>query len=226
MKKSNLEALLTYMYVGEVNVKKNELPGLIKAAESLRIKGLAFPVENSPDKSGFLQSKKKVSNNSNHKNIDNTKTGESVDKPRLPLKRKKRGSAVNEVSDENNPSTPITRQKSSSYTAKRKKLSDKQDLKPKILSVYQIKTQTDDFEEDGQESSNLENDDNVEVVIEKVNPNDDQDQISSFDYPVEPGTSGLPEDINWPENESPFKSFGNVDQDQCPKVVNTKLFFV
>lgn len=41
----NLEFLLDYMYVGEVNVRQNELAALIKAAECLRIKGLAVPDE-------------------------------------------------------------------------------------------------------------------------------------------------------------------------------------
>ncbi|XP_076068826.1 uncharacterized protein LOC143041063 isoform X7 [Oratosquilla oratoria] len=40
-----LEALLNYMYIGEVNVLQQELPGLIKAAECLCIKGLAVPDE-------------------------------------------------------------------------------------------------------------------------------------------------------------------------------------
>lgn len=41
----DLEALLDYMYLGEVDVKQSELAGLIKAAECLRIKGLAVPDE-------------------------------------------------------------------------------------------------------------------------------------------------------------------------------------
>ncbi|XP_047478272.1 longitudinals lacking protein, isoforms H/M/V-like isoform X5 [Penaeus chinensis] len=41
----DLEALLNYMYVGEVNVLQTDLSGLIKAAECLRIKGLAVPDE-------------------------------------------------------------------------------------------------------------------------------------------------------------------------------------
>lgn len=45
IKKDDLEALLNYMYVGEVNVLQNNLSGLIKAAEGLRIKGLAVPDE-------------------------------------------------------------------------------------------------------------------------------------------------------------------------------------
>lgn len=39
----DLEFLLDYMYIGEVNVRQNDLASLIKAAECLRIKGLAVP---------------------------------------------------------------------------------------------------------------------------------------------------------------------------------------
>ena len=45
VKHEELEALLNYMYLGEVNVLQTELAGLIKAAECLRIKGLAVPDE-------------------------------------------------------------------------------------------------------------------------------------------------------------------------------------
>jgi len=45
IKHEELEALLNYMYLGEVNVLQAELAGLIKAAECLKIKGLAVPDE-------------------------------------------------------------------------------------------------------------------------------------------------------------------------------------
>ncbi|XP_076050781.1 zinc finger protein 131-like isoform X2 [Oratosquilla oratoria] len=45
VKAHDLDALLNYMYIGEVNVLQNDLAGLIKAAECLRIKGLAVPDE-------------------------------------------------------------------------------------------------------------------------------------------------------------------------------------
>ncbi|XP_071522373.1 uncharacterized protein [Panulirus ornatus] len=41
----DLEALLNYMYLGEVNVLQTELSALMKAAEMLRIKGLAEPTK-------------------------------------------------------------------------------------------------------------------------------------------------------------------------------------
>ncbi|XP_047499189.1 longitudinals lacking protein, isoforms A/B/D/L-like isoform X5 [Penaeus chinensis] len=43
IKCEDLEALLDYMYLGEVNVRQSDLASLIKAAENLRIKGLAVP---------------------------------------------------------------------------------------------------------------------------------------------------------------------------------------
>ncbi|KAK8384527.1 hypothetical protein O3P69_014241 [Scylla paramamosain] len=41
----HLEALLSYMYLGQVSVPQDDLGGLIKAAECLAIKGLAVPDE-------------------------------------------------------------------------------------------------------------------------------------------------------------------------------------
>ena len=43
IKCGDLEALLDYMYLGEVNVRQSDLPTLIKAAECLKVKGLAVP---------------------------------------------------------------------------------------------------------------------------------------------------------------------------------------
>lgn len=45
-----MDALLDYMYLGEVNVNQNDLASLLKTAECLRIKGLAVPDED-PTKS-------------------------------------------------------------------------------------------------------------------------------------------------------------------------------
>ncbi|XP_045626248.1 zinc finger protein 131 isoform X12 [Procambarus clarkii] len=45
IKCSELEALINYMYVGEVNVPQSSLSLLIKAAELLQVKGLAVPDE-------------------------------------------------------------------------------------------------------------------------------------------------------------------------------------
>ena len=45
IRKCDLEALLEYMYVGEVSVKQTQIEHLMKAAECLCIKGLAVPDE-------------------------------------------------------------------------------------------------------------------------------------------------------------------------------------
>ncbi|XP_042224569.1 longitudinals lacking protein, isoforms A/B/D/L-like isoform X12 [Homarus americanus] len=50
IKCEDLEALLDYMYLGEVNVRQCDLASLIKAAENLRIKGLAVPDDEPPNK--------------------------------------------------------------------------------------------------------------------------------------------------------------------------------
>ncbi|MCL4133597.1 UNVERIFIED_CONTAM: hypothetical protein GTU68_032010 [Idotea baltica] len=47
IKQHDLEALLDYMYLGEVDIHESELTDVIKAAECLKIKGLAVP-EDSP----------------------------------------------------------------------------------------------------------------------------------------------------------------------------------
>ena len=58
----DLEALLNYMYVGEVNVVQEKLAGLIKAAECLKIKGLAVPDEE-PEHGGFTRDQHKRHSN-------------------------------------------------------------------------------------------------------------------------------------------------------------------
>lgn len=60
IRKEDLEALLNYMYVGEVNVLQNNLSGLIKAAEGLRIKGLAVPDESPAETETSQDAKRSV----------------------------------------------------------------------------------------------------------------------------------------------------------------------
>lgn len=59
-----LEALLSYMYDGVVSVAQNDLARLIKAAEVLRIKGLAVPDEPPPSKNDVSTRKASQSRNS------------------------------------------------------------------------------------------------------------------------------------------------------------------
>ncbi|XP_018023151.1 protein tramtrack, beta isoform isoform X23 [Hyalella azteca] len=65
IRSEELESLLSYMYVGEVNVVQEKLSGLIKAAECLRIKGLAVPDEEpATTKSSGGSREKRTSDNS------------------------------------------------------------------------------------------------------------------------------------------------------------------
>ena len=64
IKSEDLEALLNYMYVGEVNVVQEKLSGLIKAAECLKIKGLAVADEDSKRKESAKSSEKNTAEES------------------------------------------------------------------------------------------------------------------------------------------------------------------
>ncbi len=49
IKSDEMESLLSYMYAGVVNVAQTDLARLIKAAELLKVKGLAVPDEPPPE---------------------------------------------------------------------------------------------------------------------------------------------------------------------------------
>ncbi|XP_042888148.1 longitudinals lacking protein, isoforms A/B/D/L-like isoform X13 [Penaeus japonicus] len=75
----DIEFLLDYMYIGEVNVRQNELSSLIKAAECLRIKGLAVPDEEP----------KKASSNSVSTSGAQQSARQRPEQPSPPAKRRK-----------------------------------------------------------------------------------------------------------------------------------------
>ena len=164
IRKSHLEALLDYMYVGEVDVKQSELAGLIKAAECLRIKGLAVPDED-PSASGSSKNQKKVSNNSSSSNSDNVsdsvnrRTGGATGSggsPTPPRKRQRKDSGDKGSSDinvmensssfstrgGNEPSTSVPSQQSPSL--KRRISPERDDDEPEILPIDQIKVERED----------------------------------------------------------------------------------
>ena len=67
-KKPHLEALLNYMYIGEVDIRRDEFDEIVKTAENLCIKGLGVPDEGTMD--GITENRKKVLENSSD-NIKN-----------------------------------------------------------------------------------------------------------------------------------------------------------
>lgn len=89
IKSEDLEALLDYMYLGEVNVRQSDLSTLIKAAECLRVKGLAVADDEPPPR--------KPKSSENH-----SRRSDSTSSP--PAKRKRRSEPVDDGRDDVRPS--------------------------------------------------------------------------------------------------------------------------
>ena len=100
IKCEDLEALLDYMYLGEVNVRQSDLSTLIKAAECLRVKGLAVPDDEPPPRKA--------------RTIDQSRRGDASGSP--PAKRKRR-SDVDDGRDDVRPSKQEIRQSSPSRSS-------------------------------------------------------------------------------------------------------------
>lgn len=81
----DLEFLLNYMYVGEVNVLQNELSSLIKAAECLRVKGLAVPDEPPSNRKSSKRSTSDREENSNKKSKKSFNTSSTERTPSSAL---------------------------------------------------------------------------------------------------------------------------------------------
>lgn len=64
----DLEALLAFMYRGEINVHQQDLASFLKTAESLQIKGLSDSSERQRDTSKILEAMEKKFNTANHNN--------------------------------------------------------------------------------------------------------------------------------------------------------------
>ena len=64
----DLEALLSFMYRGEINVHQQDLASFLKTAESLQIKGLSDSSERQRDTSKILEAMEKKFNTANHNN--------------------------------------------------------------------------------------------------------------------------------------------------------------
>jgi len=66
IKCEELEALIDYMYLGESNIHEEDLPHLLKAAESLRVKGLWTAEEDHGSSENKLSSLNQSVNKSNN----------------------------------------------------------------------------------------------------------------------------------------------------------------
>ena len=117
LRPQHLHYLLSYMYSGEVNVPQSQLPTLIRAAETLQIKGIAAPDEDSCQ--GFAddfvgEQEHPKAFDSNNKIQDESNGIYSSD---IKHSRKKRQSTSNaEASDGDAPNSSSKRPKRSSHT--------------------------------------------------------------------------------------------------------------
>ena len=105
----DLEFLISYMYGGEVSVTQNDLPSLIKAAETLRIKGLAAPDEPPSDEGGGVDKStsfkvEETLTQSLSKKIDEGQT--NLVQPRVKRKRTSYSSGSSAPCSDNNEDEP------------------------------------------------------------------------------------------------------------------------
>ncbi|KAK7071101.1 hypothetical protein SK128_007370 [Halocaridina rubra] len=83
----DLEFLLDYMYIGEVNVRQNELSSLIKAAECLKVKGLAVQ-EDEP---------KSISSGTKQRSADRGSLGHHSPPPKKRRAEERRSSTTSSI---------------------------------------------------------------------------------------------------------------------------------
>ena len=170
------------MYEGEVEIKLSDLTCLMKAAECLRIKGLAIRDED-PTANGSSINQQKAFNSSAKNDFisENVKKMERSDRSPSPPKKKQRNESVvekNNLSSKVEVPTSVHSQQSSSSS----------EIKPHEKSeagkpVEQIKTETDIQNEgcenvagsknDGMDYSNKN--ERVEIEKEEIDVSDDDD---------------------------------------------------
>ena len=137
IKASHLEALLSFMYIGEVDVKEKELGDIISAAECLRIKGLVVSDENPP----------KIQQTKPQNNESSDKTDESLSNNNDKQKNKNPMITLFEYQDSSPKSERETLPKSSKpSSSKNDHLFGKNDQKD-VIPFTRIKEERDQFVE-------------------------------------------------------------------------------
>ena len=155
IKISQLEALLAYMYIGEVDVEQSELDDLVKAAESLQIKGLTVPEED-PIVNKTAENQISVPNSSI--NGVPKRAGVSLTSSPTPKKKQRKNSEnkTNSVSNDN-PKYSSSTGKGGSVSAiahSQQQLSSVKKVTPglnnelEILPIQEIKIEEESYYED------------------------------------------------------------------------------
>lgn len=112
VRSQDLESLLDYMYLGEVNVNQKDLALLLKTAECLQIKGLAVPDED-PTRHSTPST---THHHHHHHHKGHALSSEDLSRDTPPAKRRKEDSSSTSASSPSRVS-PLARVSSPSHTA-------------------------------------------------------------------------------------------------------------
>lgn len=102
MSSKDVEFLLSYMYGGEVSVGQSDLPSLIKAAETLQIKGLVAPDDPPSSPQGIKTSSSSASEKENEapskrRRLDNSTSEENKENADIKAEIEEHNSSLDEA---------------------------------------------------------------------------------------------------------------------------------
>ncbi|XP_043789485.1 longitudinals lacking protein, isoforms J/P/Q/S/Z isoform X6 [Apis laboriosa] len=123
VKFKELKAMMDYMYRGEVNISQDQLAALLKAAESLQIKGLSESRTSGSSKTDFRQ-QKVVPQTTSQMDIPQSSSGLTIEKNKVPRQGMAQGSVGDLPEDSASPQIPkglSSREGSQSPTSRKRK---------------------------------------------------------------------------------------------------------
>ena len=207
IKKFHMKALLTYIYLGEVQVHRKEISGFIRAAESLQIKGIGFPNSKFLNPKSSKSSKEVPDQNSNSGDFSVSYNSKNVvnDKKRSPSRKRQRKDVGNKSGNDSSfdknenikTPKPLKRPKKSlkkskpSPSGKKNKKPDNKDP----LDLNDDESGTEQGTEDN-ESNCSENEDYLtfsELDFIKEEPSEDFEVICAYPTSMEDESSELQE---------------------------------
>lgn len=98
--------MMDYMYRGEVNISQDQLAGLLKAAESLQIKGLSESKTSGSSKTDSRQQKVVPQATAQPTDIPHASSGLTIEKNKVPRQGMAQGSIGDLAEDSASPQIP------------------------------------------------------------------------------------------------------------------------
>jgi len=193
-----LQSILEFVYLGEVNVEQDRLQSFLKTAELLRIKGLTDGLPDKGEKSGNSNKISPSKNKEKSPTTVNIQGGTSI------LKKNQAKRPLSALSDDNAsnktaaPETPEKRAKSTD------------EVKSKIGEILIPQTVSSDIEFDDYEEENLENEYDGEHIIVAGDPVTNEDFENLIEQYSEADT-----DIKPPKDVSDKEFLGPLHK-RCP----------